>query len=353
MKRVCKCGCGKEVKGINEYIHGHNRRGLASYTSGEKWSMYYDRCQKCGTVEKPHAGKGLCSSCYAKDLYVKDKPRWSKQYDACLGCGRTDRPHSAKGLCGSCYGNELNRKKGKPKRNFGGWSWYYDKCQKCGTTEKPHIGKGLCEDCYATIGRDLKDAVKCPVCKVKVNNLNQHLSMKAKKCEKHYKYQYNRFKIYFNSDMNLHVISKELGMDRHAVTRQFITYFGKEKTEYRNEMVKRCNISEKAVINKNYKNMYGTLVKYESPNQGTITLRSKIEAKFADRLQGKSWWYERDSFPYIDKDGKRRTYTPDFYIEEENLYIEVKGDNLVNDEVNYKLDWINNNTDKRIELRVL
>jgi len=353
MSNLCKCGCGFFVSGSNDYVHGHNRRGLASYTSGNKWSMYHYKCAECGTIEIPHAGKGLCVSCYKKYLYNLDKIKWSRNYKRCRKCGTTERPHSANGLCGTCYANKLNRKKGIPKRNIGAWSWYYKKCKKCGTTKRHHSGHGLCVDCLETSKRDLSNAVECPVCSVKVNNLNQHLAMRAKKCNTHKKYQYDRFKIYFDSDLNLDDISKELNMERHSVTRQFITYFGEEETRKRNEIVRRCNISEKAIINKNYKNMYGTLVEYESPNQGVITLRSKIEVVFADTLKNKSWWYERDSFPYLDREGKRHTYTPDFYIEEDDVYIEVKGNNLVDEDVLYKIDWINKNTDKRIELKVL
>jgi len=42
----CKCGCGEEVKEGNLYVHGHNRRGLASYTHGDRWSMKHDKM--CG-----------------------------------------------------------------------------------------------------------------------------------------------------------------------------------------------------------------------------------------------------------------------------------------------------------------
>lgn len=353
VKELCKCGCGGIVQYGNEYIHGHNRRGLVSYTSGTKWSMVYNKCVKCGAVDRPHAGKGMCTYCYKKFFYKKDKVKWSKKYDSCIMCRRVDRPHKAKGLCNACYVNELNRKKGKQKRNLHGWSWYYDECQECGTTQKPHAGKGLCVDCYALTKRNSENIVTCPVCGIKVNKLNQHLVMKAKKCNKHFKYQHDRLKMYFESDLSLSSISEELEMDKHAITRQFITYFGKTATYHRNEVVRRCNISEKAVINKNYKNMYGTLVKYTSPNQGIIVMRSKIESEFAATLEGKNWWYERDSFPYIDNNGKRRTYTPDFYIEEDDLYVEVKGNNLVDDVVMYKINWINKNTDKRIELKVL
>jgi len=354
---LCKCGCGFHASGGNEYVHGHNRRRLVSYTSGIRWSMKYDACVKCGTIEKRHVGKGLCTKCHRALRYRLKKEgkigKWSRKYDKCIDCGRTDRPHHANGKCSACRVNHLNREKGKLKRNFGAWSWYYDKCQKCGTKKRPHAAKGLCIDCYRIL--DNKEKHRCPVCSAKVSNLNQHLSMKAKKCNKHRKYQLKRFKMYFDSDMNLSDIGKELKMDRHSITRQFIKYFGKEKTQKRNELIRRCNISEKAVINENYKNMYGTVVEYKSPNQGIIRLRSKLEAKYAKHLDNNNidWYYEYKSFPYLDLAGIRRTYTPDFYLPVEDKYVEVKGKNLMNEKDTHKINWIKQHTELNIEVQIV
>lgn len=354
---LCKCGCGFHVVDGNEYIHGHNRRGMVSYTAGGRWSIKYDKCVKCNTIDYPHQAYGLCTSCYCKKLYNNRKHkkfvRWSHAHDKCIECGRSDRPHAAKGLCGTCYTNHLSRKKGKPKRNFGGWSWYYDKCQQCGTTKRPHAANGLCIDCYRI--PDNKEKHECPVCGAKVNSLNQHLAMRAKKCDKHRKYQHKRFKMYFDSDLNLSDISKELKMDRHSITRQFIEYFGQEKTQKRNELVRRCNISEKAIINKNYKNMYGTIVEYKSPNQGIVRLRSKLEAKYAKHLNNGNidWYYEYKSFPYLDSKGIRRTYTPDFYLPVENKYIEVKGKNLINEKDTHKINWVKQHAELDIEIQTV
>ncbi len=356
---LCKCGCGSFVNENNNYIRGHNRRGLASFTKKGKWSVKYNNCVKCNTANYQYQGKGLCERCYSKSFYNNRKNgkfgRWSKDSDCCMECGRIDRPHAAHGLCGTCHVNNLNRKKGIAKRNIGGWSWYYDKCQECGTTERPHVRKGLCYDCYESSKRDLTNYDECPVCHAKVNRLNQHLAMRAKKCENHKEYQHNRLKMYFDSDLNLSDIGKELEMERHSITRQFVKYFGKEKTKRRNELVRRCNISEKAVVNHNYKNMYGTIVEYDSPNQGKIKLRSKLEAKYAKELDdaGIDWFYERDSFRYIDKTGKIRTYTPDFYLTVQDKYIEIKGRDLLDDDDVYKIGWLNKNTDINIEVKIM
>lgn len=353
---LCKCGCGFYTADGNDYIHGHNRRGIPSYTSNGRWAMKYDKCISCGSVEYPHQARGLCTSCYSKKIYACRKhkmfDKWSKKYSKCKECGRIDRPHAAKGLCGACYTNYLNRKKGKPKRNFGAWSWYYDKCQNCGTTERAHAKNGLCVDCYRISKRSQPDLVECPVCGAKVNKLSQHLSMRSRYCKDHDKYQYNRFKAYFDSDLNLSDISDELGMDRHSVTRQFVKYFGEEETKLRNELVRRCNISEKAVINENYRNMYGSVVEYQSPHQGIIRLRSKLEADYARQLdeEGVDWYYEYKSFPYIDLDGKRRNYTPDFYLPRDDIFIEIKNKDLLNDIQIHKINWVNDHSDVNIKI---
>jgi transcriptional regulator with XRE-family HTH domain len=34
----------------------------------KKWSKKYDRCEKCGTTETKHVGRGLCKHCYNRDI---------------------------------------------------------------------------------------------------------------------------------------------------------------------------------------------------------------------------------------------------------------------------------------------
>ena len=341
----CKCGCGEEVKEGNLYVHGHNRRGLASYTHGDRWSMKHDKCVVCGTMKRKHVGNGLCIKCHKAWRYEIKKQeeikKWSKKYDKCIDCGRTDRPHQANGRCGTCHVNNLNRQKGVQKRNIGAWSWYYDKCQKCGTTERPHAARGLCVDCNETSRRDLSGGCEiCPVCGVKVIKLNQHMSMRAKKCEGHRTYQRDLFKMYFKSDLGLDDIAKELKTDRHTITRNFNKLFGKKETEKRNQKVKSCLCSEKAAINYNPNNKRGTIVYYNSLSNGKVRFRSKLEKQFAEFLDrsGVRWVYEHKSFPYIDRKGKRRTYTPDFYFVDEDRYIEIKGYKKDSDE--YKVNTL-------------
>ena len=35
--------------------------------------------------------------------------KWAKEYGKCRSCGSTERPHRARGLCTSCYWKEYNQ----------------------------------------------------------------------------------------------------------------------------------------------------------------------------------------------------------------------------------------------------
>ena len=69
--------------------------------------------------------------------------------------------------------------------------------------------------------------------------------------------------------------------------------------------------------------IWGKIVKYETPNQGVVTMRSTWEASTADYLTHNNfdWYYEVTTF----KLSELLSYRPDFYLPELNLYIEVKG----------------------------
>jgi len=347
MRKYCKCGCGKIVKGNNTYIHGHNRRGLASNTANGKWSRYYDKCIKCGTTKYKHNAKGLCIRCYKKELYKKRKAKlikWSRKYEKCIDCGTTDRPYAANGRCIRCHVKAINRRRGRRERKSGNWSLSFAKCIKCGTTKYPHAGHGLCSKCYLESRRDTTKAeFVCPVCGTKLNKLYQHMALKIKTCKEHFDYMYNLLKIYFYSDFSLDEISKELNMDRHSLSRWFVRLFGEDQTRLRNEKVRRCIISEQAALNYNRQNQYGTVVEYNSPYQGKLLLRSKTEAKYADFLTKNKykWFYEVCRFPYIDENENRRSYTPDFYLEDCDVYIEVKSRNITSDKLAEVMDKIN------------
>lgn len=305
-----------------------------------KWSQHYDKCIECGTVEISYGGKGLCTRCYKKHLYktFETRKRWAPEHDHCIDCGRVNRPHASHGRCVTCDGNYRAHMKGIQKRNFGAWSWYYDKCVKCGTTERSHASNGLCCDCYEESKRVGKVLEKCPVCGVNVEKLTQHLTMRAKKCKEHSNYLQGMYKVYFESDLGLYDIAEKLNTTRHTVTKQFRRLFGVEETKQRNAAVKSLLCSSRAKIGFNYNNKFGTVTYYDSLNNGRVRFRSRLECTYATYLDksGIKWEYERDSFPYLDIKGKRRTYTPDFYLADTDEYIEIKG--YDNGESNYKID---------------
>lgn len=66
---------------------------------------------------------------------------------------------------------------------------------------------------------------------------------------------------------------------------------------------------------------------YASPSAGTVKLDGTWElkvAKFFDE-RGLVWKRNKKRFPYIKPDGKASTYQPDFFVEDWNCYVEVKG----------------------------
>lgn len=67
-------------------------------------------------------------------------------------------------------------------------------------------------------------------------------------------------------------------------------------------------------------------VLYESKNNGLVKLDSTWELKVAKRLDEKNleWYRPKIGLPYIDKEGRKRTYIPDFYVPEFKCFIEVK-----------------------------
>jgi predicted DNA-binding protein YlxM (UPF0122 family) len=38
-----------------------------------KWALHYNQCIKCGSSDKPHVSRGLCKSCYDKDIEKRHK----------------------------------------------------------------------------------------------------------------------------------------------------------------------------------------------------------------------------------------------------------------------------------------
>ena len=66
---------------------------------------------------------------------------------------------------------------------------------------------------------------------------------------------------------------------------------------------------------------------YKSPIAGSIKVDGRWELAVAKYLDQKKVTWKRNTkrFPYINTKGKHSTYCPDFFVEEWNTFIEVKG----------------------------
>jgi hypothetical protein len=72
-------------------------------------------------------------------------------------------------------------------------------------------------------------------------------------------------------------------------------------------------------------NIFKTNIKYTNSNKSyykNIYMRSGWEVKYAKWLDSKNikWEYEKDTFKLKDT-----TYIPDFYLNDKNMYVEIKG----------------------------
>lgn len=67
--------------------------------------------------------------------------------------------------------------------------------------------------------------------------------------------------------------------------------------------------------------------KFESKTGYTCLVDGTWELKFANLLDKSNYKWERNikRFPYINENLKNSTYTPDFYISDLDLYVEIKG----------------------------
>ena len=81
-------------------------------------------------------------------------------------------------------------------------------------------------------------------------------------------------------------------------------------------------------------------------NDGSnIRLDSKWESKLADRLTDIGLKWERSSgpehgFEWIDKKGTKRTYNPDFYLPDFDVYLDIKNDYIKNVKQKSKVDYV-------------
>lgn len=144
-------------------------------------------------------------------------------------------------------------------------------------------------------------------------------------------------RMYWDEKMHPSQIAEGYGVCKQTITNKMKTYGipFRTKSESRmgelNPIYKVGHTEEtrkklsKAYINGRtvgYNEHWGSNIKYVTPNQGEVTMRSSWEVKTADYLTSKGidWYYEYKRFELDNT-----SYCPDFYIPSLNLYIEVKG----------------------------
>lgn len=69
-----------------------------------------------------------------------------------------------------------------------------------------------------------------------------------------------------------------------------------------------------------------------------VHYQSSYEHRFMEYLDNNDFEWKRctDRFPYLDAEGKKHNYIPDFYLPEFDLYVEVKGMIRKNDPLKFE-----------------
>jgi len=183
----------------------------------------------------------------------------------------------------------------------------------CGKEGKFLIGKNYC--CENNVS-------KCPAIKAKI-------AQKQTGVEPWNKGK-TGFKIYNKGKTNIELFgiskAKEIGKKISTAVAGNAGIAGSQEAEQKRR--DKIRIS----INKRYEN--GWLPKagrckkiwHDSPIAGIVRVDGSWElevAKYLDRLRVK-WKRNKNRFAYMHE-GKERFYTPDFFVEDYNCYIEVKG----------------------------
>jgi|GEM_PF-454840 len=66
----------KQNTDITKFITPTNEKGLTNRKPSKKrcgWALHHSQCIKCGSSDKPHVSRGLCKSCYDKDIEKRHK----------------------------------------------------------------------------------------------------------------------------------------------------------------------------------------------------------------------------------------------------------------------------------------
>lgn len=95
----CACGCGTMIDPINRF--GNPRRFVNHHhTKGRKVAESTKRLlseQRKGRAHTPEHRAKIAAGLH------RHHTRWARNFDACQECGTTERRHLARGLCSRCY----------------------------------------------------------------------------------------------------------------------------------------------------------------------------------------------------------------------------------------------------------
>lgn len=101
----CSCGISFKDDTSKLIVHHHDRNGRGSVVKNNDDNNLETQCRKC------HASE------HAEDLKKakreKLQVKWSHKYDKCIECGTTERKHQGKGLCTACHARYLRNKGNK------------------------------------------------------------------------------------------------------------------------------------------------------------------------------------------------------------------------------------------------
>lgn len=101
------------------------------------------------------------------------------------------------------------------------------------------------------------------------------------------------------------------------------------RTPHSEEMKKKLSQIKKDLYASGWEPTCGRSKKYSyhSPIAGSIRVDGTWELKVAEHLDkiGVRWVRNKKRFDYVRPDGKNATYQPDFFVEDWNTFIEVKG----------------------------
>ena len=145
---------------------------------------------------------------------------------------------------------------------------------------------------------------------------------------------------------------KKSNSDKNIVEKRLATYNknflnGKYKNSYKplkkeDEIKRREKISKTMKLNPNAGGLRegsgrGKKCWYESNIAGKVYIRSTYELEYVKWLDFNNinWRANKEKFPYIWEE-KIRNYYPDFYLIDENCYIEIKGFETEKDKAKWK-----------------